>query len=418
MRDMMINNEQFWTFYRAGQFDKALKCSIQAAPTRKGALLFKKAATETNVITAISTGEFLYNYFMLDPTVIEGLDFARSEDLSNLFQLSQFAETIDSASAAGDMAQLQGYVAEQLIAQQLVAAGHDVEFPKTSNQAGWDIRVDGDVFQVKCGASKQIVDTHFEKYPEIPVYVTSELAHHYEGNPLVLTTSVSREQVLADTKQTLEHAEDLLDFEIPWITAGVSTFRNAKRMKQQQLTLATATRNVVTDTASRATLATVGQAVIGTAGAVLLPGAGVIVFPVIGAYVGVAQGGKLSGFLKKQFAKKEYDALCEALDTLINKMLVVLEKKEHLKATKWQQLESNMPIEIKGAFEPYHQERITLLENIAKELRTIQHRITDDALQAFEQIIVVLGKAGIHMYTLKDELYAVEQGFIAYQGKI
>ena len=414
----MIKNEQFWTFYRAGQFDEALKCAIHQTATKKGALLFKKTATETNTIAAISAGEFLYDYFMLNPSVIEGIDFARSEDLSNLFQLSQFAETIDLTSATGDMAQLQGYVAEQMIAQELVAAGNDVEFPQTSNQAGWDLLVDGEAFQVKCGASKQIVDAHFDKYPDIPVYVNSELAQHFEGNPLVLSTAVSREQVLAETKETLVHAEDLLDFEIPWIAAGVSTYSNVKRMKQQQLSFATAARNVVTDTASRATLVTVGQAVIGTAGAVLLPGAGAIVFPVVGAYIGVAQGGKLSGFLKKQLAKAEYEQLCEALDALVMKMLVVLEKKEHIKGSKWQQLEQNMPLEVKGAFKPYHQERMTLLENVAKELRAIQRRIADDAMQAFEQIVVVLGKAGIHMYSLKDELYAVEQGFVAYQRKI
>lgn len=414
----MIKNEQFWTFYRAGQFDDALKCSINQAPPKKGALLFKKVATETNTIAAISAGEFLYNYFMLNPAVIKGIDFARTEDLSNLFNLSQFAQTIDISSATGDLAQLQGYVAEQMIAQQLVAAGHDVEFPATSNQAGWDIRVDGEVFQVKCGASKQIVDAHFDKYPDIPVYVNAELAHDYEDNPLVLSTNVSREQVLADTKETLAHAEALLDFEIPWIAAGVSAYSNAKRMKQQQLTLATAARNVVTDTASRATLATVGQAVIGTAGAVLLPGAGAIVFPVVGAYMGVAQGGKLAGIVKKQFAKGAYEQLCEALEQLISKMLAVLSTKEHIKTNKWQQLEVNMPPLVKSAFEPYHEERMILLENVAKELRAIKRRISDDALQAFEQIVVILGKAGIHLYSLKDELYTVEQAFVAYQKKI
>lgn len=414
----MIKNEQFWSEWRAGNFEQALKCSMDNEPKKKGALLYKRAATQTNTIAALSAGEFLYDYLMLDPTVIKGLDFARSEDLSNLFQLSQFAETIDVNVATGDMAQLQGYVAEQMIAQQLVAAGHDVVFPETSNQAGWDLLVDGEAFQVKCGASKEIVESHFDKYPEIPVYVNAELAPFFEGNPLVLSTTVSREQVLMETKQTLAHAEDLLDFEVPWIAAGVSAYSNAKRMKQQQLTLATAARNVVTDTASRATLATVGQAVIGTAGAVLLPGAGAIVFPVVGAYIGVAQGGKLSGYLKKQFAKAEYESLCQALNTLVAKMIVVLEKKEHIKETKWQQLKQQLPLKVEDAFTPFHEERLTLLENAVKELRAIQRRIAEDALQAFEQIVRVLGKAGIHMYSLKEELYSVEQGFIHFQRKI
>ena len=318
----------------------------------------------------------------------------------------------------GDMAQLQGYVAEQMIAQELTAAGYDVEFPETSNQAGWDLLVDGEPFQVKCGASKQIVETHFEKYPDIPVYVNAELGHYYEGNPLVLTTSVTREQVLADTKQTLQHAGDLLDFEIPWITAGVSAFSNVKRMRKEQLLVSTAVRNVVADTASRTALAAAGQAVIGTAGAVLLPGAGAIVFPVVGAYIGMAQGGKVSNFIKKQFAHTEHEQLCLALHELIAKMQKVLTTKGTIKESKWQQIQSTMPSQVNASFAHFHDERMTLLENVKKELSAIDKIIDDNPLEAFEQIVSVLGKAGIHVYALKDELHGVEKAMVGYQRKL
>ena len=197
----MIKNEQFWQHWRAGEFDKALNCSLEQKPKKKGALL--RGISETNTISGISAGEFLYDYLMIDPTVVKGIDFARAEDLSNLFQLSNFASTIDTTVATGDMAQLQGYVAEQMIAQQLIAAGHDVSFPATSNQPGWDLLVDGQPFQVKCGQDKQIVETHFEKYPDTPVIVNEELAAYYADNPLVMTSSITREQVLIDTEKTL-----------------------------------------------------------------------------------------------------------------------------------------------------------------------------------------------------------------------
>lgn len=412
----MITNEQFWSYWRQGKFEEALQCSLQQqVPEKKGALLFKKANTDTNKLVAISAGEFLFDYLMINPTVVAGLDFARSEDLSSLFQLSTFASGIDTTTLTGDMAQLQGYVAEQMIAQELAMAGHDVAFPDTSNQAGWDLLVDGEPFQVKCGASAQIVEEHFAKYPDIPAYVNSELAAHFEGNPLVLSTTVSREHVLQETTKTVEHAADLTDFEIPWITAAVSAYSQAKRMRQQNLQLTTAVRNVVTDTASRSAMAAVGQAVIGGAGAFILPGAGAIVFPMVGAYVGVTQGGKVAALVKKQLAKKEYNALCAALQHLIERMQAVLSVKQEIKEQKWQTLQQNLPKPITYAFTRYYDDRITALNNVVKELQAIAKTIDTDALTAFERILNALAKSGIHLYALHKELHDVESALKAYQ---
>lgn len=408
----MIKNEQFWQHWRAGEFDKALNCSLEQKPKKKGALL--RGISETNTISGISAGEFLYDYLMIDPTVVKGIDFARAEDLSNLFQLSNFASTIDPTVATGDMAQLQGYVAEQMIAQQLIAAGHDVSFPATSNQPGWDLLVDGQPFQVKCGQDKQIVETHFEKYPDTPVIVNEELGVYYADNPLVMTSSITREQVLIDTEKTLQHAEDLLDFQIPWIAAGVSTYTNAKRMRKEGITLSTAARNVATDTVSRTALAATGKVVLGTVGSVLLPGAGAIVFPVIGAYAGVTQGGNVARFIKRQFAKNEEKILCMSLHRLTDKMQQMLVVKEGIKNDKWQLLPNN----IQSIFDQEHEERLKLLRNVKMELTSIKQTIDENPLHAFERIVQVLGKAGIHAYTLRKELSEVEQAMIAYGKKI
>lgn len=411
----MIQNEQFWAHWREGRFDEALRCQLKAEP-RRGAGLLKRS--QTTAIASLSAGEFLYDYVMIDPTVVKGLDFARVEDLSNLFTLSHFAETVDTETLTGDMAQLQGYVAEQMIAQELTAAGHDVQFPETSNQAGWDILVDGQPFQVKCAASKQVVETHFEKYPDTPVFVNAELASAFEGNPLVLSTSVSREQVLMETKKTLDHAGDLLDFEVPWLTFSVSAFTNVRRMRQEGILLSTAARNVVTDTASRSAMAAVGQAMLGTIGTVVLPGAGTIVFPVVGAFIGVSQGGKLSNMVKRKLAYAEEKALAKTLHRLVQQMLDVLQLKEQVRCQKWDDVRAYVNEQVGNALEHEHIARMLLLENVRKELGAITRIIDKDTLKAFEQIIQVLGKAGIHAYTLREELAQVEQAMIAYGKKL
>ena len=419
----MIQNEIFWDHWRKGEFEQALKCTVSSQRPRKGARLFgnTNTAKETNIIAGISAGEFLYDYMMINPTVVEGIDFARSEDLSSLFSLAQFAKTVDIDIATGDMAQLQGYVAEQMLAQKLEGAGYDVQFPDSSNQSGWDILIDGEKFQVKCGSNPSIVDEHLERYPHIPVYVNDELAMHYSDNPDVFSAGLTKEEVADATKSTLSHAEDILDLELPWISAGVSSFYNLRRVVKEQLPLQLAARNVVIDTTSRASLAAAGQAAFTfAANAIFVSGgAFVVVLPLVGAYVGLKQSWRVTDKLKKMLAKKEYQQLEKSLYDLIVVMMRQLDLKNGIKSEKWQSLLQKIlnhkPI---SGLEGIHQEHLQFINNMKKELTSIEHEIKKDSLRAFERLISVLMKSGMHVYSIRSELMNVEKAMKELYKKI
>ncbi|HDR8294664.1 TPA: hypothetical protein ACOQ39_004400 [Bacillus cereus] len=419
----MIQNEQFWEYWRNGEFEQAMKCTVGKKNKRKGARLFGSTnqTEEMNGIVGISVGEFLYDYFMINPTVVKGIDFARSEDLSSIFSLAQFAKTVDIDLATGDMAQLQGYVAEQMIAQRLEAAGYDVQFPETSNQAGWDILIDGEQFQVKCGSNKAIVDEHLERYPDIPVYVNDELAMHYSDNLNVYSIGVTREEVLEATQSTLSHAEGILDFEVPWISAGVSSFYNLRRVVKEQLPFQLAARNVAIDTTSRASLAAAGQvACTFAAKAVFVSGgAFAIVLPLVGAFVGLKQSWRVANKLKKILAKKEFSQLEISLQDLVVAMKRQLGLKEEIKKEKWKsilhEIFNKKPI---VNLEVVHQGKIQFLGNMNKELTAIEQEIHKDALGAFERLIGVLTKSGIHVHSIRNELLNVEKSMKALYKKL
>lgn len=418
----MIHNEQFWTHWRNGEFEQAMKCTVSNKRKRKATGLFGRTnqSEETDLIAGISAGEFLYDFLMINPTVVEGIDFARSEDLSSVFSLSRFAKTVDIDLATGDMAQLQGYVAEQMIAQKLEAAGYDVQFPETSNQAGWDILIDGKEFQVKCGSSLSIVDEHLERYPDIPVYVNDELALHYSDNSNVFSIGVTKEAVMDATNSTLSHAEDLLDLELPWISAGVSSFYNLRRVVREQLPLQLAARNVVIDTTSRASLAAAGQAALTVAANTLfVSGAFVVVLPLVGAYVGLQQSSRITDKLKKFLAKAEYQQFENSLHDLVNVMKRQLNVKQEIKEEKWQDIlrtsvNHNPLSNLKGI----HQERLQFINNMNKELTSTQQEIEKDSIRAFERIIAVLMKSGIHVYSIQCELLNVEKTMKALHKKL
>ena len=199
---------------------------------------------ETAAYAALSVGDLLYDSFRIDPLAVEGIDFARAADLSDILRLANFAEGLEKASGsvlAGHVAQLHGYVAERVAAHALLATGAEVSFPATSNQPGWDLLVNGQPFQVKCMAAPAGVHKHLALWPDIPVIANSELAPYFAGDGRVTTLGgFSHEDVLAITKDTLSGAADLLDLQIPLISTAVASARAGLAVIMDETDLLTA----------------------------------------------------------------------------------------------------------------------------------------------------------------------------------
>lgn len=274
---------------------------------------------------------------------------------------------------------------------------------------------------MKCGISKSIIDTHLERYPDIPVFVNEELAVHYQDNPNVYSGGITRDAIEDVTKSTLAHASDLLDLEIPWISAGVSSFYNVKRMVTEHLPLQLAARNVVIDTTSRASLAAAGQGAFTFAASALFVsgGAFVIVLPLVGAYVGLKQSWHVTNQLKKVLAKYEYQELEKSLADLVTVLKRQLHVKKMIKEEKWEDIhQKSANSEPLDNLEGIHQERLQFVGNMEKELGSIEQEITKDSVRAFERLIAVLMKSGIHVHAIRRELGRVEKAMKELQRKL
>ena len=428
---MAITNKKFWDYWKKEMYDEALACAVEEEKkpvNRLQTMLFGSPdqLKQTGAITAVSVGEFLYDYMMINPTVVQGLDFARTEDLSSLFTLSQFSSGIDTSVLTGDMAQLHGYVAEQMIAAELQAKGHDVEFPETSNNPGWDILVDGEPFQVKSLASPDGVREHLETYPDIPVYVNEELAPHFEGNPNVYVSSVSREDVLEATSSTIEHAGDLLDLEIPIIAAGVSSIYNMKRVWKDDVSVNQAVFNVVSDTSSRVVLGALGQKAGVVVGAMIFGPAGAITGAMFGAYAGASQGGRLSMGIKRVFSKKQEDELNAAMVTLLGKVVRVIDEKLKIKQEKVitfgdNLIESDANQIVKTEFEHRYENDRRYLMNKKEELLSLIDSIQKGKVYVIEILpsaMATIVKSGVHPIHYQEELKLVQRRSVAYERKL
>ena len=141
-----------------------------ARPDPRSARNDRLAASGIALMTA---GEMLWRAAAIDQRVLGAADFSRNADIGDPVHFALEAQGFVLKGA--DYA-LRGYVAERLVLDWLVAEGHDVELAPDSNTPGFDLVVDGNPVQVKCGSELSILKEHFAKYPDIPVIANEELA--------------------------------------------------------------------------------------------------------------------------------------------------------------------------------------------------------------------------------------------------
>ena len=287
---------------------------------------------ETKTATAITFGDLIYDIVRIDPTVVEAADFARAADLSDIPAFVSFADSLSdlpSSSFDGNVSQVQGYVAEQLIAQGLRSQGAEVEFPATSNQAGYDLIVNGTEFQVKCLASPSGVSEHLEKYPEIPVFVNEELASAFEGDSRVIPVEgIRHDEIRQMTEDSITAGSNVLDFSIPLITAAIMAGKNGYALLKKTTDPRSAIENFGLDVSSRTAGSVAGSALTGAAlwGIGITAGWPTLIIPIFGAATGYEFGKTAADWIKAEvFCRTEKKILEEATKSYLDAVILVLD---------------------------------------------------------------------------------------------
>lgn len=225
------------------------------------------------------------------------------------------------ASAEGVISNLQGYVAERMVAHRLLAMGADVEFPETANFPGADLFVNGDPFQVKCLASPEGVLHHFEHYPDIPVFCNEDLADAFLDNPLVMPVpGLVRDQVRDLTEHSLDVGVDALNLEIPLISAAVTAAKGGLALLAGRTDLAGAVQACVTEGATRMMLAAAGKAGAPLALAAFSVAGGwpLVVAPLVGSAIGYRLSKPAADWLKRNMLSRgPADALSAAVQRYV-----------------------------------------------------------------------------------------------------
>ncbi|MCZ8158874.1 MAG: hypothetical protein O9256_03180 [Rhizobiaceae bacterium] len=385
-------------------------------PDRRSALLegvlSKKQGDglEVAAVTALSAGDILYNAVSIDPMVLAAADFSRSEDLGDIFQFGAFADRIGSmieAATVGAANNLRGYVSEQLVAARLTEVGHVVSFPETANNAGFDLLVDGMPFQVKCLKSLEGLRTHFEKYPDMPVYANSELAEAVidsgaEWSKLVFYVE-GFDREIADLIMTtsLEAGEALGDLNVPYFAMAVSSARNLHRVWCGRMPLSDLPFSVVLDATVKGGLSAVGALsgkalgllAFGPAGALVLGGVGGV-----GALVG-------AGWTREQATRLLSSEWLSELDRSTELFRVAVLIAVRAKAAILKQKRASVPDTVPGINEWINArfaDEILFLEEVAYDLEVTIATMSQPAKARAS--LSAMDAAKVHPLAVEEEL--------------
>jgi hypothetical protein len=286
---------------------------------------------ETKAYGALTFGDLICDWVRIDPRVVDALDFARVADLADIFNFARHADSLQAlgdAARLGDVAQLQGYVAEQMVAGMLRAQGAEVAFPDSPHQPGYDLLVNGECFQVKCLSDPSGVYDHLGRYPDIPALVNEELAKYFpDDDRVVALAGLSRAGVHQATESSLQAGADVLDLQIPLFSLALQAARNAMAIARGHTDWPTLLQNIGIDGFGRMAFAKTGAvAAAATLGLIGITGGWVaVVAPMLGAVVVYPFGIRITDAAKRHvFCRKEAEELTAALAAYVAAAINVL----------------------------------------------------------------------------------------------
>ncbi len=260
---------------------------------------------EHHAANTLTAADLLYDLIRIDPSVIDAVGFARAngaDDMAKFLIEAQRVHAMAGASADGVVSNLQGYVAERMVAHRLLTMGADVEFPQTANFPGADLFVNGDPFQVKCLANPEGILRHFDRYPDIPVFCNQDLADAFLDNPMVMPVpGLIRDQVRDLTERSLDAGVDVLDLEIPLISAAVTAAKGGLALLAGRTDLTGAVQACVTEGATRMAFAAAGKvgAPLALAAFSIAGGWPLVIAPMVGSAVGYRLSKPAADWLKR-----------------------------------------------------------------------------------------------------------------------
>lgn len=255
----------------------------------------------------------------LDTDVLNAIEFSTSADLNDLASIADYIDArffqAPAETAEGWFHRLVGYIGEQKAAAALESRGHHVEFAPTPNQAGWDLLVDGEPFNVKVGEfaarqGKEFLASH----DGIGLVTSAEAGSEVLGAKVYALPDLDHLKLEQAARQTLDGVHDGFhpEFHFPLLTTILSCFREFGLLQDQKIDIERALKHVAVDAASVGLGGFAGAKVGTTIGCILGP-IGAALGGLFGSVAGAVGGKALANAVRYRAFNRAKDACISIL---------------------------------------------------------------------------------------------------------
>jgi hypothetical protein len=256
--------------------------------------------------------EMIHNLQAVDEHVFATISQMANAQLNTIGDLHQhidnWAQNWYGGLTDSVVTKLQGHVAEQFVAEHLNQLGHTVTIAGDSNQEGYDMLVDGHPFNIKDLLGMNSIHEHFNRFPDIGVIANVDISGHEDSvlhidatqglDQLHNLDSIPTDHLVvldhglhhADVVEQVHDAGDAIignvPFHIPFITLGLSSFRETKLLLRKHTDIVTSLKNIGLDVAGTGIGLFAGAKAGGAIGTMIHPGIGTAIGGIIGGIAG------------------------------------------------------------------------------------------------------------------------------------
>jgi hypothetical protein len=294
----------------------AISYPTESGPDATGGLRSQRHAglAAASLDAILASLPSLHDLASIDWDVAEGirLSAASGLDLSRWSDLRGYVDShyFDVGHPSGFLNRLVGYVGEAKAADHFSSQGADVLVNEAPNIPGYDLTVDDTPFQVKVGGTEDTFETHFDRYPDIPVITgTDNLGIVPSGADVSFIDALDADRVRAATEESLDVVHD--DFDsggpvVPYVTVIRSGLQQLDMLVDGHTDLTTAAKNVGLDASGVGLGGWAGVKVGALIGSILGP-AGTVVGGILGGLAGVIGGRAITNDIKYTDLRNKVD---------------------------------------------------------------------------------------------------------------
>ncbi|MFN3073822.1 oxidoreductase [Acinetobacter sp. TY2] len=257
----------------------------------------------------LAVGEYLWQIYTIDPSVIKAVDFSSQEELNSALDVSNYIMLNilekDETSLSGFRNRLIGYLGEQKVSDLLDTQSHKIVWASLSNQELWDLKIDGDLINVKTVLDIDSIKMTALAHPDVTYLVPEDTYQNIAVDNIQPLEGLSHANISQQFDSTIEQANgnaalDSFDLHLP-IASGIAALNERQRLLKAGGNENSINKNVFIDFSSK-TLGSLTMAKVGTS---IGLGLGSLVFmPVVGGVIGVGVGALIGSKVGTGFGKK------------------------------------------------------------------------------------------------------------------